>query len=161
MSTRGDSSMGQHERTFDHTLSVADLIDNRQWVSPGTIFTSSASQTAIRACDAILETAKKLVAERQKRLTYFPNRALFAEPCWDILLCLFIEESGARLVNVGELSSAANCSQDVAFRWLNVLAEEGLISIVSHSEHLPAIDVALSAQGHAMMSRYLSDLGAD
>lgn len=128
---------------------------------PGTSFPSSASQEASRAYSDSIETAKRLLADRQRRLTYFPNRAMFAEPCWDMLLCLFIGEADVRLAHLGELSSAANCSHGIALRWLNGLAEGGLIRIVNHSEHLPAIGVALSSQGHAMMSRYLSDLRAD
>ncbi|ASJ92163.1 hypothetical protein CBR61_15305 [Porphyrobacter sp. CACIAM 03H1] len=126
---------------------------------------SSGSYAAVNdssyADDACLEAAKMLQAQRQKRFSYFSNRAMFTDLCWDILLCLFIGDAEARSASLGELSGAANCSPSTALRWLNVLVEEGIVRIVNHSEHVPEIGVALSAQGHSTMRRYLIDVATD
>lgn len=153
--------MGQQERAFDQRLHAAEPIRDPHGTCPKAGTDGETFSDRSLADDTRADTAKRLYAERQRRLSYFSNRPMFTDASWDILLCLFIGGAEARPAFLGELSSAANCAPSTALRWLYVLAEEGLVNIVKHSEHLPEIGVALSTHGRATMSRYLSDVSTD
>ncbi len=154
-------NMGQHERALDHQLYTADLNTGLPWRLKSSDSPSSDPDDPNIEYRIAVDTARRLQAQRQRRLSYFSNKSMFAEPSWDILLCLSISQAEAGVVCLGDLSISANCAPGTALRWLNVLAEEGLVSIVKHSEHLPEIGVALSAQGKAIMCRYLIDVSTD
>ena len=153
--------MGQYDGALNHRVYGAGENFDSQCAISSAGSLDRASNTASLPEGSCLQIARKLLMQRRRRLSYFSNSSMFAEPSWDILLCMFVAQAEARPASLGELSIAANCAQSTALRWLNVLTEEGLVSIVNHSENLPEIGVGLSAQGYAAMSSYLSDLSTD
>lgn len=106
-----------------------------------------------------LAHAKRLYAARRKRNHAFAGYDLFGEPCWDILLDLFIAGEERNLIGVSSACIAACCPPTTALRWLGVLYERGLIVRASDPRDARRVNVALSATGTQLMRAYLGTPG--
>lgn len=103
--------------------------------------------------------AKRLYAARRKRDHLFVGYDLFGEPCWDILLDLFIAGEERNLIGVSSACIAACCPPTTALRWLGVLYEQGVIVRASDPDDARRVHVALSATGTQLMRAYLATPG--
>ena len=102
----------------------------------------------------------RLLAEaRLDRSRHFPAK-LFAEPAWDMLLCLCAAELDQQRVSVTSLSIASNVPTTTALRWISTLESEGLVE--RRSDPLDARRFFLSPTALAMsaMEDYFRDLSS-
>jgi hypothetical protein len=72
------------------------------------------------------EQVMDVIKARQMRARFFPAE-LFADPAWDMMLCLFHAEISCSLVSVSLLSQSAAVPATTALRWINILADRGLL----------------------------------
>lgn len=72
--------------------------------------------------------AEVLLRQRRQREAVF-GQHLFADPCWDMLLDLYVSRSkGLRPVSVSSLCIASAVPATTALRWINALVQEGLVA---------------------------------
>lgn len=76
----------------------------------------------------LLAQARFLRESRQDRDRVF-GTMLFGNPSWDLLLKAYIAEAEGRAVDIGTLAHTARIPPQVALRWANALAAEGLLEI--------------------------------
>jgi hypothetical protein len=74
-----------------------------------------------------LESARCLYDDRRRREKALP-RALFGEPCWDMLLTLFIARLEGRVLKSGEVCRAAGVPEATGLSWLRRMEQAGLIT---------------------------------
>lgn len=118
-----------------------------------TILEDSAATTD--ADDARLAAvARAEYAARRRRDRLF-DAGIFAEPAWDMLLDLFIQQHEQRPVSVHSLCIAAAVPQTTALRWMSKLAENGLIERRPCEYDNRVIHIELSERGLNVMERYL------
>jgi DNA-binding MarR family transcriptional regulator len=86
------------------------------------------------------------------------DRNLFGEPAWDMLLSLYCLPARGEIMTVTALSFAANVPQTTGLRWQKTLTEEGLIERGPAGVDLRKQMIRLTAEGRAMMDRYLTHL---
>lgn len=70
--------------------------------------------------------ASQLYNLRLRRNRLF-GAELFGEPAWDMLLDLYVHAAADRKVSISSACIASNVPATTALRWLNVLADRGLI----------------------------------
>jgi hypothetical protein len=80
---------------------------------------------------------------------------LFADPGWDILLDLYIQEARGKSVNVSSACLAACAPSTTGLRWLAVLEARGLIKTHSDVKDKRVRYLSLTAHGNSVMTRYL------
>jgi hypothetical protein len=103
----------------------------------------------------IVDLARQMLAIRRRRDRTFPP-GLFAEPAWDMLLDLVVAEAEGRRLTVSSTCIAAAVPQTTALRWLNYLAESGLVQRVQNSGESRATLVRLTPKARRLMTRTLS-----
>lgn len=75
-----------------------------------------------------LRVARSLLAERrQARTNSGQHRDLFADPAWDILLDLYVNDGDDRCVSVSSACIAAGVPPTTALRWLGALERRSLV----------------------------------
>lgn len=133
-----------------HAARLANLIGRAQ-------YRSAASGTApLGFTPAAL---REILQARLDRSRHFPAK-LFAEPAWDMLLCLCAAELDQQRVSVTSLSIASNVPTTTALRWISTLESEGLVE--RRSDPLDARRLFLSPTALAMsaMEDYFRDLSS-
>lgn len=110
--------------------------------------------TSEQAEDAsLLRLAREEYEERGRRQQHF-EADLFGEPCWDILLDLYIANSEARDLPVTSLTIGSRVPASTALRWITVLAERGYIERY-RAEHDGRVNLCrLSAKAKEGLDRY-------
>lgn len=101
--------------------------------------------------------ARHLYRQRTLRARHFPH-SLFAEPVWDMLLDLFVNDCDRRRQTVKSVCIAARVPTTTALRHLNWLIDEGLAVRLPHPSDSRSVHVCLSETGFAAMSSYLEAL---
>lgn len=77
-------------------------------------------------CPATLMAEKFLRQRRQREAVL--GKHLFADPCWDMLLDLFVAyKRGLRPISVSSLCLASAVPQTTAIRWIDTLVKGGLV----------------------------------
>lgn len=74
------------------------------------------------------ESVGWLIRARRERSRFVPG-ALFGEPVWDIMLHLLHAEVEGHAVTVAEACSVTDLPAAVARRWLNSMADNGLVAV--------------------------------
>ncbi|MBV9931560.1 MAG: winged helix DNA-binding protein [Alphaproteobacteria bacterium] len=107
-----------------------------------------------------VDLARRILAMRRLR-----DRLLgefFAEPAWDILLDLYVQSHGGKVVTVSQLSLSTGAPATTALRWINKMAQEGLLTRRSDELDGRRVIVTLSARGeeamHLLLASVLSEL---
>lgn len=77
--------------------------------------------------DAARDHAKGIIDLRRKRERIFEDD-LFADPCWDILLDLFVRQVDRRTTSVSSACLGARVPATTALRHLKLLVERGLVT---------------------------------
>lgn len=115
---------------------------------------TSGDQSQSSDAAALAAVARAEYASRRRRDGLF-RKSLFAEPAWDMLLDLFAQRHERRAVSVHSLCIAAAVPQTTALRWINKLAEIGLVERRPCPHDNRVIHISLSEEGLAIMERYL------
>ena len=68
----------------------------------------------------------RMMKARRARDEFFVS-GLFSDPAWEILLDLFAAEFAQRRISVTSLGLAADVPSTTAQRWINALAEKGMV----------------------------------
>lgn len=106
--------------------------------------------------ERLREKARQILALRRKRNDKF-STAMFNEPAWEILLILYVADGAGRLI-VSRLALLAGSSKGTAFRWINYLEREGLISRAAHPTDRRAAFVRLTKKGKEALDDYLREV---
>ena len=93
-------------------------------------------------------------AGRRRRDGLFPS-GIFAEPAWDMLLDLYIQEHVKRPVSIHSLCIAAAVPPTTALRWIGRLVDCGLMTREPSQRDNRVVHVALTATGRSEMVQYL------
>ncbi len=83
--------------------------------------------------DLLADAARRYLRARRRRDTMFPQD-IFADPCWDMLLDLFVSQELGRDVSVSSACIAACVPQSTALRWLARLESMELVERVPDPE---------------------------
>ncbi|RPF72190.1 helix-turn-helix domain-containing protein [Aurantiacibacter spongiae] len=105
--------------------------------------------------DALAKIAEREYRARRERAVYFPQDFL-AEPVWDVLLDLYVQNRKGKPVSVTSACAAACVPQTTALRWLNVLEEEGFTVIEADISDRRRRFVRLSEKGRTSLEGYLA-----
>ena len=100
-----------------------------------------------------VETVQRVIALRRLRDKYF-DRALLADPGWDMLLDLFHAELANLRVPVSSLCVAASVPATTALRWIKMMANAGLFYRKPDPLDGRRIYVELSPEASEAMHRY-------
>lgn len=109
------------------------------------------------ASEDLREIAQFSFVVRQARYEHFCP-AMFREPAWDLLLALYVigGESGA--VTLAILARDAGIPTSTALRWVDYLAERGLVERQRSDQDRRASALSLSSQGRTSIEAYFSDV---
>jgi DNA-binding MarR family transcriptional regulator len=104
------------------------------------------------------ERALTMLAHRRRRHNIF-GKAMFGEPAWEMLLLLYVSESGPRQT-VTRLAKLACASKSTALRWIEYLEGQQLVQRDPHPTDKRALFVSLTAKGKEAIELFLNDTGA-
>lgn len=99
--------------------------------------------------------AREIFARRQRRINHF-GKAMFGEPAWEMVLLLYMTNTGPRLT-VSRLAELSGASRSTALRWIDYLEDRELVRREAHPTDKRAAFVELSAKGRRMLDTYLSE----
>lgn len=102
--------------------------------------------------------ARQILDARERRTRLF-GRAMFGEPAWDMLLLLYVSESGRRQT-VTRLAHLSGASKGTALRWLDYLLHQNLVRREPHPTDRRAAFVELTDKGRSALDRYLTEMNA-
>jgi DNA-binding MarR family transcriptional regulator len=103
--------------------------------------------------ETLLGRAKSILRVRQNRERWF-SRAMFGEPAFDLLLCLYVR--AGKETSLTSLARPAGIPYSSALRWLRYLADKGLVACTdSRSDHR-ATSIQLTPSGRAVMDEFLA-----
>lgn len=85
-----------------------------------------AAANAAPSTTELVALAKENIRARRLRQELFPNIQV-ADPAWDLMLELFINQAEARRISVTGLGLSANVPGATVLRWLAMFHEAGLI----------------------------------
>lgn len=105
--------------------------------------------------EVLVHLAQQEYASRRSREHCFVAH-IFAEPAWDMLLDLYVQQHRGRPVSIHSLCIAAAVPATTALRWIGKLDDLGLVARERSARDNRVIHVALTAHGLAAMERYLS-----
>ena len=105
--------------------------------------------------EVLVLLAQQEYASRRSRERCFAAN-IFAEPAWDMLLDLYVQQHRGRPVSIHSLCIAAAVPATTALRWIGKLDDCGLVARERSARDNRVIHVALTAHGLAAMERYLS-----
>jgi DNA-binding MarR family transcriptional regulator len=109
------------------------------------------------ASEQLNDFVSRTIHARRLRNRHFPE-SLFGEPAWDILLELLCAGNEERELTVPELCEAVGVPGLIALRWLNSLANEGLI-VRRCDPRSPMISIVeLEPKTRAAFLRYVEDI---
>ena len=110
-------------------------------------------------CALVEHIVKKLIAERRRRYSFFPE-GLFADPAWEILLTLALAESRHQRLSVSKLCSRVDMPPTTTLRWIGKLTDEGLLLRRDDLHDKRRKYIELSPDAFAMMGAFCSTAGA-
>jgi DNA-binding MarR family transcriptional regulator len=105
--------------------------------------------------ERLLERAREIFRHRRKRLEIF-GRGMFGEPAFEMLLLLYIAQSGNRYT-AGQLGQLSGASKSTASRWIDYLEREQWIQRRPHPTDLRLAFVTLTDKGIQRIELYLSE----
>ena len=97
-------------------------------------------------------TVLEIIRARRARAIYFPGE-LFSDSAWDILLELLHAETARRRITVSALSEESGVPAATLSRWLNALADKGLVVFGRESS-----TVKLSTNASEAFRHYFRDI---
>ncbi|MDO6415162.1 winged helix DNA-binding protein [Sphingomonas sp. BIUV-7] len=120
-----DGSKATMNRIKAHVVAIAKELN----VSESELDASRFSGDAPPGSAALrLVTAKAWQrASEVRRVIFGEGDRLFADPAWEVLLDLYIQQAEGRVVNISSACLATKVPLTTGLRWLNLLREGGLI----------------------------------
>ena len=91
---------------------------------------------------------------RRRREAIF-QADIFAEPAWDMLLDLYVQDHLGRMVSIHSLCIAAAVPPTTALRWIGKLVADGLVQRRKSLDDHRVVHVALTDEGRTVMEHYL------
>lgn len=98
--------------------------------------------------------AQQKYDNRRRRDAIFQS-GMFAEPAWDMLLDLYVQQHLKRPVSIHSLCIAAAVPPTTALRWIGKLVDGGMMVRVPSRRDNRVVHVALSDRGREYMEEYL------
>jgi DNA-binding MarR family transcriptional regulator len=156
----------------DYTPAVADLIEtglNARDLSRLSDLLAKAVRTRTPAeapafpmfNTSLAGVAEELYRLRRKRELIFSNAfgdGLFADPAWDLLLDLYIQNAKQRRISVSSACLAASVPTTTALRYITELLKRGLIERVPHPGDGRSFLLCLTVPAIAAMETLLTHL---
>lgn len=103
------------------------------------------------------QRAITILDNRRKRSAIF-GRQMFAEPAWEMILVLYIDDRGRRHTQ-SSLAEVSGGSRSTGMRWIDYLLNQDLIVRDDHPTDKRRHIVQLSAKGRELVELYLSETG--
>lgn len=110
-------------------------------------------KTMLQAC-ATEDHVLSVLASRRGREAAL-GRELFSDPAWDVLLELYAAKLGERRIALAELARSIDTPLSTTRRWVNALAERGLVASSPDPAEPARLWISLSAQGASAMKRLM------
>jgi DNA-binding transcriptional ArsR family regulator len=117
------------------------------------------SRTARSAVELTEEHILLILAVRRGREAVF-GRDLFSDPAWDVLLELYAANLAGRNMTAHDLAAAIDAPRSTIGRWIEALADRGLVTLQSNSLEPTSLSVSLSADGVSKMKRLADQWGS-
>lgn len=105
----------------------------------------------------LIALAKRLFAARSRRKDFIAP-SLFGEPGWDMLLALFIAQSGGYRITVSGLCGASHAPPTTALRWLTTLGELDLVRRFRNPIDFRVVFIELQPAARSAINAYLGDI---
>jgi hypothetical protein len=102
--------------------------------------------------------AAEIIARRRARHAHFGAHEIFGEPAWDILLDLYVRQSGGEQISVKSACVNAGVPANTALRWLHALELEGLLCCEDDPGDPQRRLVRLSRDGFDRMTDYFEEI---
>ena len=104
--------------------------------------------------DQLVDRAREQIAHRKRRTEHFP-KGIFGEPAWDMLLVLYVSD-GFAPETIRDLREQAGLTHSTAFRWLDYLESQQLITRKSHLADKRSAYVELTERAREKLDQYFS-----
>lgn len=114
------------------------------------------SASAAVGPQCLAEKAQHIYKMRRKRDAAI-GANLFGEPCWDMLLDLFIQQQRGTAINVTSACLGGAAPVTTSLRWLAILEEAGLVERYRAPNDRRVTLVRLSAKGVEAMAQVIAD----
>jgi DNA-binding MarR family transcriptional regulator len=101
----------------------------------------------------LIARAEAVFSERKRRTQYL-SRAIFGEPAWDLLLCLYIIDG--RRVTFGKLVNMIGEPMTTAVRWLDYLEKEHLVARRPDPADRRLVCIELLDRGRDILDSYFA-----
>lgn len=105
---------------------------------------------------ALIARARKEFGNRRRRSAVFEH-SMFGEPAWDMLLALYILDVSGPRQTTGALMQFSGAPVTTARRWLDYLAENGLVLRSHHPTDQRIMFVNLTDKGRDALDLYYSE----
>ena len=103
--------------------------------------------------------ARRIYAQRRLRTNAFGQDAdLFGEPCWDMMLDLYVQQASGKRITVSDLCLAAAVPLTTALRWVGTLEGRGLLRRRIDVSDRRRSFVNLTSKGSAAMGQALAEM---
>ena len=99
--------------------------------------------------------ARRIYEGRKRRSAHF-GQQMFNEPAWEMLLILYLEDSGERQLQA-RLVELSGASRSTGNRWIDFLVRKGLAKREEHPTDKRRNFVTLSEKGRTLLELYLSE----
>jgi len=110
------------------------------------------------ACtNAKLAAIAQAIYRARRRRDKFFDRDLFAEPTWDMLLDLFVNQVRGVRVSVTSLTLAACVPSTTGLRCIRILVERELVRRIRAPDDARLVLLELTPKGFQLMRQYVSD----
>ena len=106
---------------------------------------------------AKLATIAHAIYRARRRRDKFFDHDLFADPMWDMLLDLFVNQVRGVRVSVTSLTLAARVPSTTGMRCIRILVERGLVIRTRVPDDARLVLLDLTSKGFQLMQQYLSD----
>ena len=131
----------------------------RRAQSPFTQLKALLSRTARSSVELTEEHILLILAVRRGREAVF-GRDLFTDPAWDVLLELYAAKLAGRRMTAHDLAAAIDVPRSTTGRWIEALADRGLVVFESNALGPTRVSVSLSAEGAFKMKRLADQWGS-
>ena len=107
--------------------------------------------------ESVCVLAEQLLRRRRQREAFL-GKHLFADPCWDMLLDLYVSrKKRLRPVSVSSLCIASAVPATTALRWIDTLVQEGLVVRQPDPRDKRRVLVSLTDEGSGKLDKLLTD----
>lgn len=107
--------------------------------------------------DDLNSRARAVLKTRQLRARHF-NKAMFAEPAWDILLLLYLADFSEARQSVGHLADLIETPPTTVSRWVGYLEKENLVARIDHPTDRRIVFIQLTDQGRSALDGFLNEM---